>query len=161
MKKISNENAEYNGNEEDEFVEEIELMEFMDYLFRTPTLGSVHSVCKKIMEVIRNIWKSSSSVNKIGFDEDFYYHSRSQAIGVAPYVSAQMLNAPIGITGPGRYNLPGRSHYYFANTQHGTIEEVRKHIKNEQEIQTIKIKLVNPIVILDLSNTMRKGNIFF
>ena len=76
MKKISNGNAEYNGNEEDEFVEEIELMDFMDCLFRTPTLGSAHSAGKKIMEVIRNIWKSSSSVNKIGFDEDFYYHSK-------------------------------------------------------------------------------------
>ena len=62
MKKISNENAEYNGNEEDEFVEEIELMDFMDYLFRTPTLGSAHSAGKKIMEVIRNIWKSSCAV---------------------------------------------------------------------------------------------------
>ena len=112
------------------------------------------------MEVIRNIWKSSSSPNKIGFDEDFYYHSRARYSGVAPYVSAQMLKAPVGVTGPGRYNHPGRSHYYFANTQHGAIEEVRKHLKNEQEIQTIKIKPVNPIVILDLSNTMRKGSIF-
>lgn len=162
MKKISNENAEYNGNEveEDEFVEEIELMDFMDYLFETPTLGSSHSAGKKIMEVIRNIWKSSSSINKIGFDEDFYYHSRARYSDVAPYVSAQMLKAPVGITGPGRYNHPGRSHYYFANTQHGAIEEVRKHIKNEQEIQTIKIKPVKPIVILDLSNTMRQGSIF-
>ena len=160
MKKISNENAEYNGNGEDEFVEEIELMDFMDHLFRTPTLGSTHSAGKEIMEVIRNIWKSSSSPNKIGFDEDFYYHSRARYSGVATYVSAQMLKAPVGVTGPGRYNHPGRAHYYFANTQHGAIEEVRKHLKNEQEIQTIKIKPVNPIVILDLSNTMRKGNIF-
>lgn len=89
MKKISNENAEYNGNEEDEFVEEIELMDFMDHLFRTPTLGSTHSAGKKIMEVIRNIWKSSSSPNKIGFDEDFYYHSRARYSGVAPYVSVR------------------------------------------------------------------------
>ena len=71
MKKISNENAEYNGNEEDEFVEEIELMDFMDHLFRTPTLGSTHSAGKKIMEVIRNIWKSSSSPNKLGLMKIF------------------------------------------------------------------------------------------
>lgn len=162
MKKISKENAEYNENEtkEDEFIEEIELMDFMDYLFKTPTLGSTHSAGKKIMEVIRNIWKSSSSTNKIGFDKNFYYHSRARYSNVAPYVSAQMLKAPVGITGPGRYNHPGRSHYYFANTKHGSIEEVRKHLKIEQEIQTIKIKPVKPIVILDLSNKMRKGSVF-
>jgi len=73
----------------------IELMDFMDYLFKTPTLGSTHSAGKKIMEVIRNIWKSSSSTNKIGFDKNFYYHSRARYSNVAPYVSAQMLKAPV------------------------------------------------------------------
>ena len=160
MKKISNENSEYNGNEESEFVEEIELMDFMDYIFKTPTLSSTHPTGIKIIEIIRNIWTSSSSTNKIGFDEDIYYHSRARYIGTAPYVSDQMLKAPVGVTGPGRYNHPGRSHYYFANTREGSIEEVRKHLKNKQEIQTIKIKPVNSIVILDLSNTMKKGNIF-
>ena len=56
MKKISNENAEYNGNGEDEFVEEIELMDFMDHLFRT---SGEYSFCwqrnngsdKKYMEI--------------------------------------------------------------------------------------------------------------
>lgn len=157
MKKILNEN---NGNEESEFVGEIELMDFMDYLFKTPTLSSNHSTGKKIIEMIRNIWASSSSTNKIGFDENIYYHSRARYRDAAPFVSEQMLKAPVGVTGPGRYNYPGRSHYYFANTREGSIEEVRKHLKNEQEIQTIKIKPVKPIVILDLSNTMKKGNIF-
>lgn len=160
MKKILNENPEHNGNEEDEFVEETELMDFMAYLFTTPTLGSTHPAGKKIMEMIRNIMKSSSSTNKIGFDEDIYYHSRARYSGAAPYVSEQMLKAPVGVTGPGRYNHPGRSHYYFANTREGSIEEVRKHLKNEQEIQTIKIKPIKPIVILDLSNTMKKGSVF-
>ena len=160
MKKISNENSEYNANEESEFVEEIELMDFMDYIFKTPTLSSTHPTGIKIIEMIRNIWTSSSSTNKIGFDEDIYYHSRARYIDTAPYVSDQMLKAPVGVTGPGRYNHPGRSHYYFANTREGSIEEVRKHLKNKQEIQTIKIKPVNSIVILDLSNTMKKGNIF-
>ena len=159
MKKISNENSEYNANEESEFVEEIELMDFMDYIFKTPTLSSTHPTGIKIIEMIRNIWTSSSSTNKIGFDEDIYYHSRARYIDTAPYVSDQMLKAPVGVTGPGRYNHPGRSHYYFANTREGSIEEVRKHLKNKQEIQTIKIKPVNSIVILDLSNTMKKGNI--
>lgn len=162
MKIILNERAENNKSEaeEGEFIEEIELMDFMNYLFRTPNLGIDHSAGKKIMEAIRNIWESPSSNNKVGFDKKFYYHSRIRNKNDAPYINPQMLKAPVGVAGQGRYNHPGRSHYYFSDTKNGSIEEVRKYKNNDQEIQTVKIKPVKPAVILDLSSELKKGNIF-
>lgn len=94
------------------------------------------------------------------FDKDCYYHSRNRNIGVAPYTAELMLKAPHGLPGTGRYNHAGRSHYYYADTQNGAENEVKKYLKKDEITQTIRLIPTKPIRLLDLSGTMLRGKVF-
>lgn len=72
----------------------------------------------------------------------------------------QMLTAPAGLRGPGRYNNPGCSYYYFADTLEGTIAELRKHDKKKR-IQTAEVRPVKKITMIDLSgDTSKREDVF-
>lgn len=144
----------------DEIVNEKELADFMTYLFEQPTMGMMDKTGQKIHNMISNIWLDSNSANKIGFDEEYYFHSRKREADQAPFVYSEMLKAPTGISGPGRYNHAGRGHYYFSNTKYGAESEIKKHSRGDYEIQTIKVKPVKEIRMLDLSGTVNKGKTF-
>ena len=102
----------------------------------------------------------NSGESNIGFDRELYYHTRSRDVNSMPYTFDEMLKAPHGIPGAGRFNQAGRSHYYFASSQKGAEAEVKKHLKKDQTLQTIMLRPVKAISLLDLSNTLQRGKTF-
>ena len=143
---------------DEEFITEQELMEFMSCLFNTPSFASNHPAGKKIYKFIQSLM-SKDTKYKHGFDKDVFYHSRARSKEAIPFVNDEMLRAPIGVTGPGRYNNAGRSHYYFADTPEGSEAEIRKH-NPDKIIQTVRLVPAKDIVLLDLSGAMKKGATF-
>lgn len=141
-----------------EIFTEDELIDFTTYLSRTLTLGGTTETGKKIISFIKELF--SNNEKTIGFDKDKYYHCRSHEKGIMPFTYDQMLKAPYGLPWPGRFNHAGRSHYYFADTRLGAEAEVKKHMTNEDELQTVIIKPVKEIKLLDLSGTLKNGKLF-
>lgn len=140
------------GDQSEEVTVE-ELMEFCETLANTPTRGIGHIVGQKIDRMILN-WSAMP-----GFDHQTYYHSRSRGPDEMPYTSVQMMRAPWGVPGPGRYNSIGRGYYYFADTQKGAEAEVGKYVK-DKVIQTAIIKPVREARLIDLSGTVRRATAF-
>lgn len=138
---------------EKEYICESELMNFMSFLQTSPTFASENTVGKKIKDLIERI------ASHINFDCDKYYHSRAREINERPFTFDEMLTAPSGVTGPGRYNHPGQAFYYFANTIEGSAVEVKKHNSGKQ-IQTAVIRPKKSIKMVDLSGNLKKGQTF-
>lgn len=137
---------------EEGYITEVELMNFMSFLQNERSFGIKHPVGKKIYHIIKEI------VPRVSFDCERYYHSRALD-KEAPFTSDEMLTAPSGVTGPGRYNHPGQAFYYFANTQFGSEAEVKKHNKGKR-IQTAVVCPNKQINMIDLSGESRKGSTF-
>lgn len=138
---------------EEEYISEPELMNFMTFLQNSPTFASENAVGKKIQKLIENI------AEHISFDCAQYYHSRARELDAIPFTYDEMLTAPSGVTGPGRYNHPGQAFYYFADTVEGSAAEVKKHNKGKQ-IQTAVIRPNKKINMVDLSGTIKNGQTF-
>ncbi len=143
---------------DDGFITELELMDFMSFLFDTPSFASNHPAGQKIYQFIQNLMNRDNEY-KHGFDHEVFYHSRARKTEDRPFIHDEMLRVPIGIAGPGRYNNPGRSHYYFCDSAKGAEAEIKKH-NPDRTVQTIKLIPIKQIVLLDLSGTMRKGEAF-
>lgn len=137
----------------DEYISETELMNFMTTLQAKPGFASENIVGRKIKNIVENI------ATRINFDEPFFYHARALDPNSCPYDFSQMLTAPSGLTGPGRYNHAGQAFYYIANTKEGAINEVRKH-SHGQNIQVAKIKPIKHIEMIDLSGVLKRGATF-
>ena len=147
-----------NSSCDEELFSEKELMNFSSFLSRTPMLAMIDGTGKRIYDLIKNMYESGE--RRMDFDKDCYYHSRNRDIGVAPYTAELMLKAPHGLPGTGRYNHAGRSHYYYADTQNGAENEVKKYLKKDEITQTIRLIPTKPIRLLDLSGTMLRGKVF-
>lgn len=145
-------------NDSDDLFTEVELMNFNSVLATTPMVALAAETGKKIYSWINELFEKQ--INTIGFDRDFFYHCRSRKTDSIPYTYPEMLKAPHGIPGIGRYNSPGRAHFYFASTQNGAEAEIRKHLKKDEILQTVKLKPVKTIKMLDLSNTLQRGASF-
>ncbi len=128
-------------------------MNFLSVLSDTPGFAIDDNVGQKVLRIVRSV------AEHINFDKQLYYHSRKLAQGQCPYPQNEMLRAPAGVTGPGRYNHPGRSYYYFSDTQKGAEMEVRKHCTTEA-VQTAAVAPTQNARLLDLSGTMRGGTTF-
>jgi len=139
-----------------EFVSAKELMNFMTVLSETKTFASDHPVGRTIFAKICEMWDHDEYV---GLDNDYYYHARTVNEESAPYTYREMLKAPHGVTGPGRFNYPGEAYYYTADSLDGAKREVRIHNKNSR-IQVVKIKPDKPAKLLDLFEPMRWGREF-
>lgn len=77
-----------------------------------------------------------------------------------PYTHQDMLRAPRGVSGPGRFNWPGMGHYYFSDERVGVVKEIHKHSEKQEVIQIARIKPIKDIKMMDLSGTMRHGKKF-
>lgn len=138
----------------EEVLSENELMDFMNFLDKTPTMAMNNDVGKKIHGII----KSFSEV--MSFDRELYYHCRARKKDSAPYVWEQMKVAPYGITCSGRYNHQGQSFFYFADTREGAETEVKRHIgseKDELALQTVEITAKKEAKLIDLAAKNRRG----
>lgn len=137
-----------------ELFSEIQLVDFMSFLEKTPKAGMNHSTGARINTLIHNM------KDFICFDNEFYYHSRPREKTAAPFVWSQMLQAPYGVSSVGRYNDLGQSHFYFTDAEQGSISEILKHIdKSEYDkyvIQTVEISAHNPIKLIDLSSKEKR-----
>ena len=138
---------------EEEYISEVELMNFMSYLQNSPTFASENPVGKKIYNLLNNV------ANRLSFDCEQYYHARARENNSIPFTFDEMLTAPSGITGPGRYNHPGQAFYYFSDTKDGAAAEVKKH-NNGKIVQTAAIRPIKPINMIDLSGTIHRGQTF-
>ncbi len=145
----------FGGISDDELFEENELIDFMSFLDQTPKLAITHPIGQRINKIINDI------TSFIGFDKDAFYHSRPRKKCEPPFVWGQMLKAPYGLPSVGRFNEIGQARFYFADTQDGSINEIRKHLgksdSTEYTIQTVMISARNPVNLLDLSAKEMRG----
>lgn len=139
---------------EPEYITEVELINFMSLLQDRPTQVMLDKVGIKIKDIIAN------KTSQIDFDCDQYYHSRAfEENQERPFTADEMVKAPSGVTGPGRYNHPGQAYYYFSNKQKGAESEVRLHNKG-RKIQTSVVAKNKPIHMIDLSGEVKSANTF-
>ena len=140
--------------DEEDAITESEMMDFLSFLESQRTFAATTTTGEKIRKLIEN-------GARIDFDCDVYFHARYRDESTCPYTYSQMLKAPSGMPGPGRFNFAGQSYYYFANSKDGAIAEIRKHNKAKSgSVQTARIYPVKPISLLDLSGTMPGGRVF-
>ena len=132
---------------------ESDLISFLSHISRFPSLALDHPIGRKIMEIISN-WE-----DYIDFDYEFFYHARALPENACPFTPTDLLKAPNGITGQGRYNNPGESHYYFSNKTKGAKIEVTKHSRVSR-IQIAKLKPKKHIKMIDLSPKIKTKNKF-
>jgi hypothetical protein len=142
-----------------ELFSEVELMNFISYLARTPMVAGLNATGQIIYKWLESMYRKNE--NSISFDRKTFYHCRSRKAEEMPYTSEEMLRAPFGLSGAGRFNQVGRSHFYFSDTQNGAETEVKKHLKKEEVLQTVMLEPVKSIKLLDLSHTLRRGSTFF
>lgn len=141
-----------------ELFSDVELINFCSFLSGTPMLALYSETGKKIYRLLQELYESGTQ--SIGFDRNIYYHCRSHKKDVHPFTYDQMLRAPYGLPWAGRFNQVGRSNYYFADSRRGAESEIKKHKTNDDILQTVKIKPVKEIKLLDLSGTLARGKTF-
>ena len=141
-----------------ELFSESELVDFCSFLSRTPMLASSSDTGRKIYGFLQDLFHSGEKSTR--FDKSEYYHCRSHKNTVQPFTYDQMLKAPNGLPWAGRYNHVGRSSYYFSDTKKGAESEVKKHMTNNDVLQTVKLKPVKGILMLDLSGSLTRGKTF-
>lgn len=141
-----------------EIFTESELIDFCSFLSQTPMLALKSNTGNKIFELINELLCSGEKT--IGFDKDIYYHCRSHKTDIQPFTFDQMLKAPNGLPWAGRFNQVGRSNYYFADTRIGAETEVKKHKLIDDVLQTVMLKPMKDVKILDLSGTLARGTTF-
>lgn len=112
----------------------------------------------KIRDLIIELFNNGSKT--IDFDEEYFYHCRKHIKNRMPYTFEEMLKAPHGIPGAGRYNRVGSSCYYFSNTKKGAETEIQKYLKEGEVLQTVKIYTNKNANILDLSNSLERRSTF-
>ncbi len=132
----------------DERFDEAELVSFMNKLDESASFASEHPTGQKILALIRE------QCDIVGFDRDVYYHARALPEGGNSFLNSEMLTAPHGVTGAGRYNRPGNAYYYFADTKQGAESEVKKH-NAKAAVQIAAIRPITPIRLLDLSGNIK------
>lgn len=142
----------------DELFSESELADFQSCLSRTPMLALTNDVGKRILEWISYL-KGKQSY-QTGFEKSVYYHSRNRKCDTAPFTADLMMKAPHGLPGTGRFNHAGRAHFYFADTEQGAKNEVKKYLSENEVTQTIKLIPIKPITLLDLSGTITQCKVF-
>lgn len=142
----------------DDLFTEVELMDFVSFLSRTPMNAGFTETGQKINEWLKELYEHH--INIISFDQDIYYHCRARNIDAQPYTFDEMLKAPYGIPGAGRFNQVGRAHYYFADSKQGAEAEVKRHLRKDEVLQTVKLKPKREIQLLDLSGTLQRGASF-
>ena len=132
-----------------EFFEDIsldELISFESQLYENRTFAIVHSVGKKIFNIIRE-WSTF-----INFDDVTYYHARKLNDGHRPFLDQEMMKAPCNLPQQGRYNAIGESCYYIAETKDGALQEIMKHSKESKlHIQVIGLRPIKDVKMIDLS----------
>lgn len=146
------------NNGEGELFTELELMDFVSALSRTPMLGIGNTTGKRILSWLQELYLNGSY--NMGFDCEIYYHCRSRNTESMPYTYDEMMRAPYGIPKAGRFNQVGRAHFYFADSKEGAESEVRKNLGRNEILQTTRIKPVKGITMLDLSGTLHRGKSF-
>jgi|LSQX01.2.fsa_nt_gb hypothetical protein len=140
---------------DNEVFSENELIEFMSFLNETPKLGMSNETGIKILNLVRNIEHS------ISFDREEFFHSRPREKDQAPFIWSQMLKAPYGVSSIGRYNDIGQPYFYFADTENGSINEIKKHLSkndyNKYVIQTVAVTAGKSVKLIDLSAKEMRG----
>lgn len=134
-------------------IDEADLIKFLNHLHKFHSLALNHIVGKKIYEIVSD-WNTT-----MDFDYEYYYHARELKENECPYTEYQLLQAPVGVTGHGRFNDVGESHYYFSDKTKGATLEVKKHSK-EKRVQIAKLKPVREIKMIDLSQELKTKNKF-
>ena len=141
-----------------ELFTESELINFCSFLSRTPMLALNSGTGQKIYKMLEELY--CNGIYSISFDRGVYYHCRSHKKADMPFTFDQMLKAPHGLPWAGRYNQVGRSNYYFADTQKGAEAEVKKHKSDNDVLQTVRLKPIKDIKLLDLSGSLSGGKTF-
>jgi hypothetical protein len=137
----------------DKFTDE-DMVSFLNHCAMHPGLQLKHTVGRRLYEIVRN-WSSF-----IDFQQDEYYHARKLDADTCPYSENEMCQTPRGMSGHGRFNNIGESHYYISDTREGAIAEIRNHARTgDYAIQVARVTPSKPIKMIDLS-TNSPRNVF-
>lgn len=133
-----------------------ELVKFESKLMDNYGMANRTDTGRKIYDIIAN-WNSL-----IDFDRDEFFHAR-KVDGDKYFLNQEMLKAPFNVASHGRYNAIGRGVYYFAESQYGAVNEIKKHIgrsKSKIQVAEIKPRVGRSVRLIDLSGNADKNNIF-
>ena len=145
-------------NEKEEIFTESELIDFSSFLSDRITFGHDNPTGKKIYNLLERLRNTGEKT--IGFDKGEYYHCRLRCSDGMPFTFDEMLKAPNGIPGPGRFNFAGKAYYYFADTSSGAEKEANNHRKDNKIPQVQRIIPIKEADFLDLSGTLTGGKTF-
>jgi hypothetical protein len=133
-----------------------DLIKFESKLMDNYGMAGRTEIGQKIFNTIAN-WSPL-----IGLDKDRFFHARKVEDGKY-FLEQEMLKAPFNVASHGRYNAIGRSVYYFAESQYGAVNEIKKHSGGSNpRIQVAEIKPMEgrKTRLIDLSGKADKSNIF-
>lgn len=128
-----------------------DLLRFENELYENPSFAKDFDTGKRIYQIIES-WNDF-----ISFDQEILYHARILD-GNSFFLEDEMIKAPVGISGHGRFNHVGRAHYYSASTLDGALAEIRKH-NNGKTIQYAEVRPAKEVRLLDLSQR-KEGSAF-
>ncbi|MEK4346734.1 RES family NAD+ phosphorylase [Paenibacillus sp. FSL P4-0184] len=122
-----------------------EVLLFYNHLASYPMLGLEHEVGRKIFHEINNI-KVRTIQNKI------LYRARLRDINEReiPYSSEEMLSAPYGVSGLGRYNYLGHGELYTCDNKDVAIKECSKG--GNIIVDLMKLELKRSVDLIDLTD---------
>lgn len=146
------------GGDDDPLFSEGELVDFVSRLASAPMAGMAYEVGMGIYAWIESMHEGDG--RRASLDADEYFHCRKRVRDEMPYGWEEMRRAPYGVPQAGRFNPPGSAHFYFASTQEGAENEVRKYLACGEVLQTARIRPKGALDMLDLSGTMSRGKSF-
>lgn len=126
-----------------------DMISFYRYIVVAPMMGLNHPVGKKIETIVKE--QLCSQIQEI--TNVSLYRIRKKPKGSSPLLEDEMRRPPCKITIHGRFNMPGVSHFYVADSEEGAKTECDKHRKS-QEYQLETFKNNRPVKIVSIEDGM-------
>ncbi len=126
--------------------EKEELNDFIEYLYRNPSLSLKHTVGEKFYELLERHYLD----NKFKLEDDFkLYRGRKRYYDQNEFSHKDLWNPPEGLATHGRYNSIGVSVFYCTDNYRGLPYELNP-VKNEC-IDYGEFKVIKELNIIDVS----------
>lgn len=122
-----------------------ELIDFIQYCYKTPLLASNHEVGKKIYLACKKLEKE----NLFEIGQTSFYRART-CNDIFPLTEEEMCKAPFGVSPQGRFNSTGVGVFYLADTTETACAEVNKHSEIKQKIQIAEFINKKRLYVLDI-----------
>lgn len=121
-----------------------QIHEFTEFLREYPSLAINHRIGRNLFEKINDKTFKTESIN------GKYFRCRKLEGNIA-LVQEEMKAPSLGVSGQGRYNYDGQSHFYISSSKNTAISEVLQGSKRDVIVWVQKFRINDPIDnLLDL-----------